>query len=38
MEVSAVGTSLILTEYERVGLLGAANAIPFPVAGGTLTF
>jgi hypothetical protein len=38
MEVSAAGASLILTEYERVGLLGAANAIPFPVAGGTLTF
>lgn len=38
MEVSAAGASLILTEFERVGLLGAANAIPFPVAGGTLTF
>lgn len=38
MEVSAAGASLILTEFERVGLFGAANAIPFPVAGGTLTF
>lgn len=38
MEVSAVGASLILTEFERVGLLGAANTIPFPVDGRTLTF
>jgi hypothetical protein len=38
MEVSAAGASLILTEFERVGLLGAANAIPFPVDGGSLTF
>ena len=38
IEVSAAGASLILTEFERVGLLGAANTIPFPVEGRTLTF
>ncbi|MEB3317723.1 MAG: hypothetical protein VKO39_06240 [Cyanobacteriota bacterium] len=38
MEVSSVGASLLFTEFERVGLLGATKTIPFPVAGGTLTF
>lgn len=38
MEVSAAGASLILTGIERVGLLGAANTIPFPLDGRILTF
>lgn len=37
MEVSAAGASLILTGFERVGLLGAAPTIPFPVEERTLT-
>ncbi|MEB3335660.1 MAG: hypothetical protein VKP70_11825 [Cyanobacteriota bacterium] len=38
MEVSDLGASLTLTEFERVGLLGASNAILFPMEGGLLTF
>lgn len=38
MEVSAAGASLILTKFERVGLLGTANSIPFPVDREVLKF
>lgn len=38
MEVSAVGASLLVTGFERVGLIGAVGTIPFPLNSGTLTF
>lgn len=38
MEVSSGGASLLFTDFERVGLLGATKTLAFPVAGGSLTF